>query len=233
MELPVLPPVPAAYDWEAFRQNAHQTIDFIVDVQKQLHERQLPVQAVVKPGYMAAALPEEAPEQAEPWGSIMGDIQAHVLPGITHWQHPDFYAYFPAMMSPPALLGDLLASSWNTPMFSWVSSPAATEMEIVVMNWLVSAFGLPQSMTWAGTGGGVLQASATEAMIVVMLAAMNKAIDRAVSNSGPAPAGTDPAQTKRLHAAKLVCYYSDQSHFCVEKAARVLGVPSRENASLR
>lgn len=207
-----LPTVPKAYDWEAFRENGYKTIDFIVEHFRQVNSRAVPVQARVKPGYLAKTLTQTTcPEEPASWDDILKDVSTAIVPGLTLWQHPDFYAFFPAMVSPPAILGDMLANAFNNPGFNWVSCPAATETEMLVMNWLVDAFGLPEDFKWTSTGGGVLQPSATEAMIVVLLAARVEALARHSS---------DPTA-----AAKLVAYYSDQSHFCVEKAIKVLAVP--------
>ena len=142
----------------------------------------------------------------------MEHVERHIAPGMTHWQHPDFFAFFPAMVSPPAILGELLGSAFNQPGFNWVASPAATELEVVVTNWLVRAFGFPpERFCWSGTGGAVLQPSTTEGMIVAMLGAKSKA--------------TQAHGDVQSASTKLVCYYSEQAHFCVVKAARILFIP--------
>jgi aromatic-L-amino-acid/L-tryptophan decarboxylase len=135
------------------------------------------------------------------------------VPGMTHWQHPDFYAWFPAQLSPAALLGDTIASSFNQPGFNWMASPAAAELETIVTDWLARAFGLPEEMTWESTGGGVLQPTASEAAVVALLAAKNRALERFAT-----------PEAKSTASAKLVCYVSDQAHFCVEKATRILSI---------
>lgn len=143
---------------------------------------------------------------------VLQDVRTHVVPGMTHWQHPDFFAFFPAQLSPPALFGDLLANAFNQPGFTWMASPAATELEVIVANWLVEAFGFPADFRWDGTGGTVLQPSATEAAVVAMLAAKKKKL------------ATLPTQDP-VNETRLVAYVSDQSHFCIEKAAKVLCIP--------
>lgn len=210
-----LPGVPEAYDWEAMRANGHKVIDFIVDYHKALKDREFPCQSLVKPNYLQEALGEpHAPEHAVSFDSVLDDVKRSITPGMTHWQHPDFLSFFPAMLSPPALLGDLIASAFNQPGFNWVASPAATELEVIVTNWLADAFGFPKDLSWNGTGGCVLQPSATESAIVVMLAAKNKALSTI----------TDEAD-KLAALGKLVAYVSDQAHFCIEKASRVLSIP--------
>jgi aromatic-L-amino-acid/L-tryptophan decarboxylase len=211
-----LPGIPTAFDWEAMRADGYKAIDYIVDYHKSLSERAIPCQAEVKPNYLQNTLGTvwpEAPQTAQPFTDVLEDVKKHIEPGMTHWQHPDFYAFFPAMLSPPALLGDLLSNAFNQPGFNWVASPAATELEIMVTNWLVNAFGFSKDFLWSGSGGCVLQPSATEAAIVLMLAAKNRAVE-----------GKDDIEKHNIFG-RLVAYVSDQAHFCIEKAARVLSIP--------
>lgn len=210
-----MPPIPDSMDWEHFRTEGHKMIDFIADYYQSLRKRSVPVQADVEPGYLRKLIPEkEAPQKPSgEFDSIFDDIKNKVLPGITHWQHPNFYPFFPAQISPAALIGDTIASSVNQPGFNWIASPAATELEVIVMDWLAHAFGLPESMTWSGSGGGVLQPSATEAAIVAVLAAKNRALEP-----------YETAEAKSAAAGTLVLYISDQAHFCIEKASRVMGI---------
>lgn len=210
---PPLPPIPDAMDWEHFRKEGHKMIDYIADYYQSLKTRSVPVQANVDPGYLRKLIPEEtAPEKPSgEFDSIMRDIHTKIMPGMTNWQHPDFYAFFPAQISPAALLGDTIANAVNQPGFNWIASPAASELEVIVTDWLARAFGLPESMLWSSTGGGVLQPSASEAAVVAMLAAKNRAL---------APFVT--IEEKAVASGKLVTYVSDQAHFCIEKAARIL-----------
>lgn len=228
-----LPPIPEAYDWELFRRNGHKLIDFIADYHLSLQreeavvtskaEAPIPVLPLVKPGFLTNVLPDVAPEEAESWDAILADVSKYVLPGVTHWQHPRFYAYFPAMISPAALLGDALSTAFNNPGFSWICCPSATELEVVVTNWLVDAFALPKTrFGWSGSGGCVLQPSATEAMVVVLLGAQNRILHRLIGEGSP----FDPEFSAKRSTIlpKLAMYYSDQAHFCVEKAARILSI---------
>jgi aromatic-L-amino-acid decarboxylase len=206
-----LPDIPAAYDWEAFRQNGYKVIDFIVDYNKSLQARSIPVCNKVQPGFLAQAMgsPQSAPDRPVPFDSVLRDVQSHVLPGMLHWQHPDFYAFFPCQASPPAMLGEMMANMFNQPGFNWMCSPAASELEIMVSDWITKSFGLPQEFLWTGTGGMVLQPTATEAAVVAMVSARNRVLGRLGSDVQP----------------KLVAYCSDQAHFCIEKACRIVGVP--------
>ncbi|CAD2218024.1 aromatic-L-amino-acid decarboxylase [Angomonas deanei] len=212
---PPLPDIPKAMDWEKFRSDGHKMIDFIADYYKSLSENKFPPQSAVQPGYLKKAIVEtEAPlEPQQDFSGVLADIQKHIVPGMTHWQHKNFYAWFPAQLSPPALLGDTIASSLNQPGFNWMASPAASELEVIVTNWMSGAFGLPADMTWEGTGGGVLQPSATEAASVVVLAAKNRSLSR-----------FSTLEEKGAAASKLVAYVSDQAHFCTEKACRILSI---------
>ncbi|KPA83314.1 putative tyrosine/dopa decarboxylase putativedopa decarboxylase [Leptomonas pyrrhocoris] len=210
---PPLPPIPATMDWERFREEGHRVIDFIADYHLALKNREMPAQSAVKPGYLKKAISDRtAPQTPQSnFTGILADIQKNIVPGMTHWQHPDFYAWFPAQVSPAALLGDTVASGFNQPGFNWMASPAAAELETIVTDWLARAFGLPAEMTWESTGGGVLQPTASEAVVVALLAAKNRTLEKFAT----------PAE-KATASAKLVCYISDQAHFCVEKASRIL-----------
>src|SRR5213079_1321154 len=108
-------------------------------------------------------LPEHPPETGEPFDAVLADLDRVVLPGITHWQHPSFFAFFPGNASGPAILGDLLASGLGVQGMLWATSPAATELETHVMDWLVPALGLPEKFLSSSTGGGVIQDTASSA----------------------------------------------------------------------
>ncbi|AIO00466.1 tyrosine/dopa decarboxylase, putative [Leishmania panamensis] len=210
-----LPPIPETMDWEKFRAEGHRVIEFIADYHRALKNREMPASPGVQPGFLRKGINDKAAPQtsSQDFASVLDDIQAHIIPGMTHWQHPDFYAWFPAQVSPAAILGDLVANGFNQPGFNWMSSPAATELETIVMDWMARAFGMPEAMTWGGTGGGVLQPTATEAAVVALLAAKNKALEKCTTN-----------EEQCIASGKLVCYVSDQAHFCVEKATRILSL---------
>lgn len=212
---PPLPPIPEGMDWEKFRADGHRVIDFIADYHQSLKKRAIPVAPQVEPGYLKKAITATvAPQKPSmSFTEVLDNISAHIVPGMTHWQHPDFYAWFPSMLSPPALLGDTVASAFNQPGFNWMASPAAAELEMIVTDWVARALGLPESMTWGSTGGGVLQPTASEAAAVALLAAKNRTLSRYATT-----------EEKSAAAAKLVCYVSDQAHFCVEKASRILSI---------
>ena len=210
-QAPHLQEVPSAYDWEAFRQNGYKVVDFIVDYYKSLSDRSIPVYGKVEPGYLKAALQSspQAPTEGAPFDDLLREVKQHIIPGMMHWQHPDFFAFFPCQASPPAMLGEMMANAFNQPGFNWMCSPAASELEIIVTDWITKAFGLPEPFYWSGSGGMVLQPTATEAAVVAMVGARNRIVSKLGASA----------------QANLVAYVSDQAHFCVEKACRIVGIP--------
>ena len=140
-------------DLDAFRRHGRAAVDWIADYLETIERR--PVRAQVRPGEVDAALGREAPEHPEPIADILADFERVVMPGITHWQHPSFFAYFPANASPPSVLAEILTAGIAAQCMLWQTSPAATEMETRVLDWLREALGLPDGFT------GVIQDSAT------------------------------------------------------------------------
>lgn len=197
-------------DWEWFRRHGHEMVDWIADYYGKVEE--YPVKSQVKPGYLPAALPREAPREGEPFADIMADVEEHIVPGVTHWQSPNFFAFFPANSSGPAMLGDMLSSCFGCVSFSWVASPAATELETVVLDWLGRMLGLPDAfLSASATGGGVIQGTASEATLVAVLAARARALARLRDAEPDA-------------SARLVAYASDQAHSSVKKACMIAGL---------
>eukprot|EP00904_Undaria_pinnatifida_P009634 jgi/Undpi1/5800/HiC_scaffold_2.g01074.m1 len=158
----------------------------------------------------------EFPLRGEKWTDIMADVESFVMPGITHWQHPRFFAYFPANSSPPAILGDMLASMFNVIGFSWEASPASTELEVIVLDQLARAVGLPDVFLSDGEGGGVIQGSASEGTLVGLLAARTRALKFMRRMS--------PGVSDHELMAKMTIYTSDQAHSSVQKAANIAGL---------
>ena len=153
-----------------FNAAAHALVDQITEYRSTLRCR--PVKARVEPGYLAALVPARAPEEGEPWADIQADIERVIMPGLTHWGSPRFMAYFPAFASYPSLLGEMLCSAANTIGFSWVGSPASTELETRCLDWVAQLLDLPPEFTHqqGQGGGGCLQGTAAEAGAVAMLA---------------------------------------------------------------
>ena len=189
---------------DEFREYGRQVVDWIADYWENIESR--PVGAQVKPGDVAAALPAEAPEKGEPFSAFLADVERVVMPGITHWQHPSFYAYFPANASGPAVLGDLLSSGLAVQGMLWATSPAVTEVETVVMDWLAKLLGLPERFL----GAGVIQDTASSSVLCALVAALHR-----VSGGTVRAAGI---------RERYAVYLSPETHSAGEKAVRIAGL---------
>src|SRR3954463_9109483 len=194
---------------EQFRQHGHEVVDWIADYWSRIGA--FPVRSQVSPGEGRAALPAQAPEQGEPFSAVLADLDRVVLPGTTHWQHPGFFGYFPANTSGPSVLGDLVSAGLGVQGMSWVTSPAATELEQHLMDWFADLLGLPASFRSTGTGGGVVQDSSSGANLVALLAALHRASKGATVRHGVEP-------------DRATVYVSSQTHSSMEKAVRVAGL---------
>jgi len=193
---------------EEFRRNGHAVVDWIAGYYGRIES--FPVLSQVKPGEIRASLPENAPEKSEGFDAILADVERLILPGITHWQSPNFFAYFPCNASGPAILGDLLSSGFGVQGMLWATSPACTELETHVLDWLVPLLGLPEKFLSSNTGGGVIQDTASSASLCALLAGRERA--------------TQYQSNARGCDGKLVAYCSTQTHSSVEKAAKVAGL---------
>jgi aromatic-L-amino-acid/L-tryptophan decarboxylase len=185
---------------DEFRRNAHEIVDWIADYFEGLPK--LPVVPDVTPGEIRRKLPETAPEKGESFASLMSDLEQIVLPGVTGWQHPGWFAYFPANSSPPSVLAEMITAALGQQGMMWTTSPVATELEMLVLDWLVDLLGLPPGWKMAGPGGGSIQVSASDASHLALVVARHR-------RGGP----TD----------QMVAYASSQSHSSLEKGARVAG----------
>jgi len=204
---------------DAFRRDGHALIDWIADywtaLQQQPHH--FPVMSAAKPGDVAAALPTSIPEYGRPFAEVFAETHHAIMPGITHWQSPSFFAFFPANTSPPAVLGELFSAGLGVNGMLWATSPACTELEQHVLDQLAGLCGLPQKFLFSSsTGGGVIQGTASEAAVVVMVAARKKLADRGLTG-------------------KPVVYCSTQAHSSIVKAAMITGIASGpdDTASVR
>ncbi|WP_428964577.1 pyridoxal-dependent decarboxylase [Micromonospora fluostatini] len=197
-------------DPEEFRRAGYAVIDWIAEYWATLGQR--PVTTQDPPGTVAAALPDAAPPEGEPVAAVLADLDRLVLPQVTHWQHPAFFGYFPANTSGPSVLGDLVSAGLGVQGMLWSTSPAATELETVLLDWLVDLLGLPERFRSTGTGGGVIQDSASSATLVATLAALHRA-----SRGRWRSTGLD----RRYRA-----YTSTEGHSSIEKAARIAGLGS-------
>src|SRR5579863_9782718 len=195
-------------DPEEFRQRGHEVVDWIADYYKRIES--FPVLSQFKPGEIRASIPPQAPQQGEAFETILGDIDKLILPGVTHWQSPNFFAYFPSNASGPSILGDLLSSGLGVQGMLWATSPACTELETLVLDWLVPALGLPEKFLSTGSGGGVIQDTASSATLCALLAARERATNFQSNQAGV--------------QGKLCAYASTQAHSATEKAIGIAGV---------
>jgi aromatic-L-amino-acid decarboxylase len=213
---------------EDFRRNGYEMIDWICNYFQ--NNESYPVMSQVKPGYLHDSLPSVPPEEGEPFDGIVNDVNNKILPGITHWQHPNYFAYFSANASLPSLLGDMLSSTFNVIGFNWIASPAATELETVVLDWLAHALQLPEFYFSKGKGGGCIQGTASEAVIVCLLAAKARALE-AYLNMHNIHSQSMSNEEKILRSklidqfqSKIVVYTSDQAHSSIKKACMIVGI---------
>jgi aromatic-L-amino-acid decarboxylase len=200
---------------EQFRRYGRAVVDWIADYYERIET--LPVLSGVEPGQIRASLPVEPPQKSEAFEDILNDVSDLILPGVTHWQSPNFFAFFPANASGPAILGDLLSSGLGVQGMLWATSPACTELETHVMDWLVGMLDLPEAFLSGNSGGGIIQDSASNASLCALLAARERA--------------TNYESNERGCKGNLVAYTSSQAHSSIEKAAKIAGI-GRENLRL-
>ena len=193
---------------EEFRREGYALIDWLADYATNVE--QYPVLSQVAPGDVRAALPDTAPQIGEPFADIMADFEHHILPGITHWQSPNFFAYFPANASGPSILGELLSAGLGVQGMLWLTSPACTELETHVLDWIVDMLGLPGKFKSTADGGGVIQDSASSATLCAVLAARERATRFNAKESGP--------------NGRLIAYCSTETHSSLDKACAIAGI---------
>lgn len=191
-------------NWDEFASWSKEIADWGARYLKTLRDR--PVRAQTKPGEIAVQLPKSPPHQPEDMATILRDFDAIVMPGMTHWQHPRFFAYFPANAAPPSMLAEQLVTTVAAQCMLWQTSPAATELEEVMVDWLRQALGLPDGMT------GVIQDSASSATLSAVLTMRERATEFASNRTGLSGAG------------RLRIYCSDQVHSSIDRACWVSGI---------
>jgi aromatic-L-amino-acid decarboxylase len=199
---------------EEFRVRGKEMVDYICEYMDGLSSRR--VTPNVEPGYLRNILPTQAPQHPEDWDTIMADVDTKIMPGVTHWQHPRFHAYFPSGNSYPSILGDMLSDAIGCIGFSWAASPVCAELETIVLDWFGKAIGLPEEFIASSPGskgGGVIQSSASECILVAMLAARAQAIKNLKKEN--------PDTEDSAFLPSLVAYCSQEAHSCVEKAAMI------------
>ncbi|XP_012262186.2 aromatic-L-amino-acid decarboxylase-like [Athalia rosae] len=215
---------------EEFKEFGSAMIEYITNYLGNIRDRN--VLPSVEPGYLAELLPDEAPLKPEAWQDILRDIETAIMPGVTHWNSPNFHAYYPAGCSYPSIVADMLSAATANIGFSWMSSPACTELEVITMNWLGKLLNLPKEFLNCseGPGGGVIQGSASESTLICLLAARTLTTRRIKK--------LHPEWDEATIRGKLVAYSSDQSNSSIEKAGLLASMtmrllPSDEKCRLR
>jgi aromatic-L-amino-acid decarboxylase len=193
-------------DSAEFRSRAHAMVDWMADYME--HVEEFPVKPAIEPGSIRSTIPQVPPSRGEPFDEIFDDFRRLIVPGMTHWQHPSFFAYFPANTSPPSILAEMLTASLGAQCMSWATSPAATELEEQMMEWLRSMIGLPQGFT------GVIQDTASTATLCAILTAREVHSEYRINEKGFSP------------ETRFTCYCSTEAHSSVEKAVRIAGLGS-------
>ena len=191
-------------NWDEFSHWGQHISRWAADYHQTLSDR--PVRAQTPPGDIANQLERSPPETGQPMDSIMADFERIVMPGITHWQHPRFFAYFPANAAPPSMLAEMLVTTIAAQCMLWQTSPAATEVEGVMVDWLRQALGLPDGMT------GVIQDSASSATLSAVLTMRERATGYTGNRDGLGAKGA------------LRIYCSDQVHSSIDRACWVAGI---------
>ena len=189
---------------EEFRKNGHALIDWMADYMDSVEN--FDVRSQVNPGDILSLLDDEPPLDGEPMENIFEDFKKKIIPGMTHWQHPSFFAYFPANSSPPSVLAEMLTSTLGAQCMLWQTSPAATEMETRITGWLQKMTGLPTDLH------GVIQDSASSATLCALLTAREKATDWRTNKEG-----------MNSLSSSLIVYTSEEAHSSTEKGAKIAG----------
>ncbi|MEU7632097.1 pyridoxal-dependent decarboxylase [Nocardia sp. NPDC049220] len=192
-----------------FRKIGHELIEWVANYWENIQDH--PVLSTIEPGDVAERLPVSIPEKGDGLGSLVADLDQIIMPGVTHWQHPSFFGYFPANTSGPSVLGDLVSAGLGVQGMLWTTSPACTELETVTIEWLAQLLDLPERFRASSTGGGVIEDSASSSSLIATLAALNRASGGTWCRDG-------------LAGADYVVYASTQAHSSVEKAARIAGL---------
>ncbi|OLB67460.1 MAG: aspartate aminotransferase family protein [Actinobacteria bacterium 13_2_20CM_2_72_6] len=194
---------------EEFRRHGYAMVDWVASYWAELGKRRVTPDS--PPGTTAAGLPAGPPEHGDGFAGLVDDLDRIIAPNLTHWQHPGFFAYFPANTSGPSVLADLVGGGLGVQGMLWSTGPACTEVETVVLDWLAELLDLPARFRSSGPGGGVIQDSASSATLVATLAALHRASGGAWRGSG-------------VGGRRYTVYTSTQGHSSIEKAARIAGL---------
>lgn len=200
-------------DSQQFREFGKAAVDFLADYFDNIRDRG--VLPSVLPGYLQPLIPTEVPEKGEKWQDILNDMERVIMPGITHWHSPNFHAYYPTANSYPGIVGEMLSTGLGVLGFNWLASPACTELEVAMMNWMGKLLDLPDEFLNCseGPGGGVIQGSASETTLICLLATKERYVRKYLLKH--------PEMTESEIKGKLVAYSNDQSNSSVEKAGLI------------
>ncbi len=190
-------------DTQSFRKHAHELVDWMADYFESVED--YPVMSQVNPGDILKQIPASAPEQAESFDQVFKDFKDIIMPGITHWESPNFMAYFPANKSKGSVLAEMLMSTLGAQCMQWLTSPAAAELEEQMMVWLREILGLPETFT------GVIQDTASTATLCAILTAREKVTEYAINERG-------------FDNQKFTVYASEQIHSSIDKAVKIAGI---------
>ena len=193
---------------DEFKKNGYKVIDWIAEYYQNVDS--LPVLSQARPGDIRGQLPDHPPEDGETFEAVLADMNEKILPGVTHWQSPNFFAFFPCNSTGPAILGDMLSTGLGVQGMLWATSPACTELETHVLDWLVDMLHLPEKFKSTSTGGGVIHDTASSAILCALLAAREKASNGKINETG--------------FDGKLRVYTSNQAHSSIEKAVKITGI---------
>ncbi|MCU0461304.1 MAG: aminotransferase class I/II-fold pyridoxal phosphate-dependent enzyme [Bacteroidales bacterium] len=192
---------------DEFRKNAHELVEWMASYMENVES--FPVKSAVKPGEIFNKIPDKPPRKSESFSNFIRDLDEIIMPGITHWQSPDFFAYFPANTSPPSILAEMIIATLGAQCMNWETSPAAAELEEKMMIWLRDMIGLPANFE------GVIQDTASTATLSAILTAREKATAFTSNNEG-------------LNAGRILrVYCSEQAHSSIEKGVRISGIGKR------
>jgi len=193
---------------DEFKNNGYKVIDWIAEYYQNVDS--LPVLSQARPGDIRGQLPDHPPEDGETFEAVLADMNEKILPGVTHWQSPNFFAFFPCNSTGPAILGDMLSTGLGVQGMLWATSPACTELETLVLDWLVDMLHLPEKFKSTSTGGGVIHDTASSAILCALLAAREKASNGKINETG--------------FDGTLRVYTSNQAHSSIEKAVKITGI---------